>query len=79
MDRWQSVEDELRRQPADLLPIRLRLQTAVTIYLRNRSKRMPEAASLHSRAQEGCPPSLPRKMSHAASLCDAVDLLATAR
>jgi hypothetical protein len=74
MNRWQSVEDELKAAGRPL-PIRLRLQTAVTIYLRNRSKRMPEAASLHS-ALKRAAALVAEEMSHAASLCDAVDLLA---
>ena len=74
MDHWQSVEDELKAAGRPL-PIRLRLQTAVTTYLRNRSKRMPEAASLHSALRKAAA-LVAEEMSQAASLCEAADLLA---
>ena len=74
MDHWQGVDDELKAAGRPL-PNRLRLQTAATTYIRNRSKRMPEAAALHS-ALKRAAALVAEAISQSASLCDAAGAIA---
>lgn len=74
LDAWQSVDDELR---ADGRPLaaRLRLKTAITNYLRNRSKRARDAATICASLRVAVT-SAGSALSEAARLIDAAALLA---
>ncbi|MFL1462606.1 dsDNA nuclease domain-containing protein [Roseococcus sp. DSY-14] len=69
LGHWESVDAEMKAAGRSL-PVRLKARIAVTNYLRDRSKRMPETFALHG-ALKGAAASAACTMSGAKTLCDA--------
>lgn len=73
LGHWDSIDGEMRAAGRSL-PARLKARIAVTNYLRDRSKRMPEISTLRAALKQAVAAAA-CTMSQAASLCDAAAVL----